>query len=163
MYIKVENDRQIERLACLAREIWTNHFGPMFSRKILNVIIERVQSKEAIAEQMDDGLSYYLIPGKRSPVGYFAYSLSAPESELFLSKLYVLASERRKGVGWQVIRHLESICRNETLSTIRLTVYHKNTSAVEAYRKMGFNTLGTIHRDLGNGIAFDDIVMQKTI
>jgi ribosomal protein S18 acetylase RimI-like enzyme len=163
MYIKVENDRQVERLAYLAKEIWINHFGRMFTREILDVIIETIQSKEAIAKQMDDGLLYYLIPGRRAPVGYFAYCLSEPESELFLSKLYILAAERRKGIGRQVIRHLETICCNEALSTIRLTVYHKNTDAIEAYKKMGFIATGTIHRDLGNGITFDDILMQKTI
>jgi hypothetical protein len=85
MYIKVENERQVERLAQLAKEIWTNHFGLMFTRDILDVIIETIQSKEAIAKQMDDGLLYYLIPGKHSPVGYFAYRLSESKDELFLN------------------------------------------------------------------------------
>lgn len=163
MYIEVKNDSQVELLAQLAKEIWTTHFSRMITREILEVIIEAVQSKEAIAKQMDDGLLYYLIPGKRSPAGYFAYSFSVPESELFLSKLYILEEERSKGIGRQVLRHLETICRDESISRIRLTVYHKNTSAIEAYKKMGFNPSGTIHRDLGNGIAFDDILMQKAI
>jgi ribosomal protein S18 acetylase RimI-like enzyme len=135
----------------------------MFKKQILEVIIKTVQSKEAISKQMDDGLSYYLIPGESTPVGYFAYCLSGPESELFLSKLYILEAERRKGIGRQVLRYLEMICRKESISRMRLTVFHKNTSAIEAYTKLGFETAGTIHRDLGNGIAFDDILMQKTI
>jgi ribosomal protein S18 acetylase RimI-like enzyme len=163
MYIKVENDRQIECLTRLAKKIWTNHFGRMIAKEILDVIIETVQSKEAIVEQMNDGLLYYLIPGKRSPVGYFGYRVSVSKGELFLSKLYILSTERRKGIGGQVLRHLETICRDKALSNIHLTVYPKNTSAIESYKKLGFRPAGTIHRDLGNGIAFDDILMQKTI
>ena len=163
MYIKVENDCQVECLTHLAKEIWTNHFGRMIARETLEAIIETVQSKEAVVKQMNDGLLYYLIPGKRSPVGYFGYSLSVLKDELFLSKLYILATERRKGLGRQVLRHLETVCRDNALSTIRLTVYPKNTSAIESYKKLGFHIAGTIHRDLGNGIAFDDIVMQKAI
>ncbi len=53
--------------------------------------------------------------------------------------------------------------KDEALSNIRLTVYPKNRSAIEAYEKMGFKVAGTIHRDLGNGIVFDDILMQKRI
>jgi ribosomal protein S18 acetylase RimI-like enzyme len=163
MYVRVENDRQVECLAHLAKEIWANHFGGTIAKDTLDVIIETAQSKEAIEKQMNDGLFYYLIPGKRSPVGYFAYRLSVPKGELFLSKLYILATERRKGLGRQVLQHLETICRDNALSNIQLTVYPKNTSAIESYKKLGFRTAGTIHRDLGNGIAFDDILMKKTI
>lgn len=162
MYIKVENDRQVECLTHLAKEIWTDYFGRMIAGETLDVIIEMVQSKEAIVKQMNDGLLYYLIPGKRSPVGYFGYSLSVSKGELLLSKLYILETQRRKGLGRQVLRHLETICRDNALSTIRLTVYPKNTSAIESYKRLGFQIAGTIHRDLGHGIAFDDIVMQKT-
>ena len=163
MYIKVENDHQIECLTRLAKEIWTEHFGRIISKETLDAIIETVQSKAAVAKQMNDGLLYYLIPGKRSPVGYFAYRLSASKGELFLSKLYLLAAERRKGLGRRVLQHLETICRDNALSNIRLTVYPKNKSAIESYKKLGFQTTGTIHRDLGHGIALNDIVMQKTI
>lgn len=163
MYIKVENDCQIECLARLAKEIWTEHFGRIIAKETLDVIIETVQSKEAIAKQMNDGFLYYLIPGKRSPVGYFAYRLSVSQGELFLSKLYIHATERRKGLGRRVLQHLETICRDNSLLTICLTVYPKNTSAIESYKRLGFQTTGTIQRDLGNGIAFHDIVMLKAI
>lgn len=163
MYIKVENDNQVARVAQLAKEIWTDHFGRMIAKAILDEIIEIVQSKEAIAKQIDDGFLYYLIPGQTSAAGYFAYSISVPESELFLSKLYILSTERRKGFVGQALRHLETICRNGSISRIHLTVFNNNTTAIEAYKKLGFETAGTIHRDLGNGIAFDDILMQKTI
>jgi ribosomal protein S18 acetylase RimI-like enzyme len=163
MYIKIEQEHQIELVAQLAREIWTDHFGGMFPEGILEQIIDRVQSKTAISRQIAEGVVYCLIPGARVPAGYFAYRMSEPERELFLSKLYIRSSERRKGIGRQVVRHLEAICRQEELSTMRLTVYHQNTGAMDAYRRMGFNAAGTIHRDLGDGLEFNDIQMQKTI
>lgn len=106
MYIKVEQDHQIELVVRLAREIWTDHFSGMFSQRIL----DRVQSKAAIYRQIAEGFVYRLIPGAHAPAGYFAYRTSGPERELFLSKLYIRSSERKKGIGRQVVRHLEAIC-----------------------------------------------------
>jgi ribosomal protein S18 acetylase RimI-like enzyme len=163
MYVAVENDRQIERVARLAKEIWTNHFSQMIGKDILDLIIDHVQSKEAIKKQIDDGFLYYLIPGHSMPVGYFAYRISKQEGELHLSKLYILASQRRKGIGRQVLQHLEKICKIESLLKLSLTVYDKNTSAINAYQKMGFISTGTISRDLGNGIVLKDYRMEKSV
>ena len=163
MYILVDNENKIERLATLARQIWSNHFGQMIAADILDLVIKNVQSKEAIASQIKDGFLYYLIPGQHEPVGYFAYRVSASESNLFLSKLYLLASERKKGIGRQVVRHLEQLCNQEKISTISLTVYEKNDSAIKAYQSMGFKKTGIITRDLGDGISADDIRMEKSV
>lgn len=49
------------------------------------------------------------------------------------------------------------------ISVIEKDITHLVVDAMEAYRRMGFNAAGTIHRDLGDGLEFDDIQMQKTI
>jgi ribosomal protein S18 acetylase RimI-like enzyme len=163
MYSAVKNDRQIELVERLAKEIWTNHFGQLIEKEILDLIIDHVQSKEAINKQIEDGFLYYLIPGQHAPVGYFAYRICKPQSELFLSKLYILASHRRKGIGRQVLQHLEQICKKETILKMSLTVFDKNTSAISAYQKMGFKARGTISRELGNGFISIDYRMEKSV
>lgn len=163
MYVRVKNNQQIESVAALARKIWTDHFGPMVGRDAIDTIIEKVQSKAAILEQMRRGDEYYLIESGRSPVGYFAFRLSEPQGELFISKLYIRSSERQKGHGARVMDHLEHIGRAHHLSKLRLTVFQKNASAIRAYEKMGFTVKDTIVRDLGDGVLLKDFEMEKKL
>jgi diamine N-acetyltransferase len=163
MYTEIKTENQIESLETLAYKIWMNHFGPMFENGILEYLIDRVQSKQAIWNQIKDGYSYYFINGKGSPIGYFAYKISKTENELFLSKLYILSSERGKGIGRQVINHLEAICKKNNITRFTLTVYHKNSSAIKAYEKMGFKNMGLINRDIGNNIIINDFQMERSV
>lgn len=162
-FVEATEKGQIELLAGLAREIWTDHFGPMFEKETLDTVIEKVQSAKAIMKQIEEGYLYYFIQFQGASAGYLAYRINAAESELFLSKLYLLSSMRRQGLGRLVMQHLEEICRIRHLSGLRLTVFHKNTSAIKAYEMYGFQNLGSIRRYLGNGIVIHDYEMGKTI
>ena len=161
MYIKVENENQIDLLARFAKEIWTSYFGPMFENNVLEYLIDTVQSKVSISNQIKEGYLYYFIKIKDKEVGYFAYKLNI--NELFLSKLYILSSERRKGIGKQVIGYLEEICKNHNIKKFALTVFHKNLGAIKAYEKTGFKKMGLIKRDFGKGIVMNDYRMEKTV
>jgi ribosomal protein S18 acetylase RimI-like enzyme len=163
MHTEIKSKRQIELLETLAHEIWMNHFGPMFENGILEYLIDKVQSKEAILDQIRKGYIYYFINGEHSPIGYFAYKLSKTKNELFLSKLYILFAERNKGIGRQVINFLEEICKKNNVSKFTLTVYHKNSSAIKAYEKLGFKNIGLIKREIGNNIIINDYQMEKFV
>ena len=163
MYVAVTTKDQIKRLASLAKEIWLNYFGPMMDVEILEKVIDSIQSEAAIAKQIQEGYIYYLICSKDSPVGYFAYKINFPKDELFLSKLYIMTFERGKGRGKKVMNFLEKVCRIQKITKLRLTVFHKNKSAVQVYKHQGFEVIGPIVRDLGDGIIIDDYEMGKTI
>lgn len=163
MYLEVKNNRQIKLLTGLAKEIWWDYFGPMVGTEWLPKIIDGVQSETAIVRQISEGYHYYLIYIKETPVGYFAYRVNASEGELFLSKLYIISSERSKGCGKKIMHHLEAICARQKISKIRLTVFHKNKKAIEVYESQGFQVTGPITRDLGKGIIINDCEMEKTL
>lgn len=161
MYIQVITQNQIKVLADLAKDIWQSHFGAMIEPEILEYLINSLQSKQAILNQIQEGYLYYFIQDKGFQSGYFAYKLAEAKKELFLSKIYIIASQRGKGLGKQVIKYLEEVCKDNKLSKITLTVFSKNQSAIKAYERLGFNNLGLIERDFGNGIKFDDYKMEK--
>ena len=130
MYIKAENETHIELLESLAKEIWTDHFGPMFENDILEYIISKIQSKESILEQIEEGYLYYFIHDKNIPVGYFAFQLSEKEKELFLGKLYIRSAQRRKGLGNQVVVYLKNYAKNPIYqkSPLKFTITTKAQS-----------------------------------
>lgn len=124
-------------------------------------MVEKFQSKTAISEQIATGYSYYLLEAGGD---YFGYTGICPQKdELFLSKLYIRASQRGKGYGRRVIEFLEELAREKGLCKITLTVNKNNTDTIRAYEKFGFTNTGPVVQDIGNGFVMDDYKMEKAV
>lgn len=135
----------------------------MFEADILDYVIQVMQSKPAILHQISEGYPYYLIQPESEAIGYFSIRTSEKDDEIQLSKLYLLSTERRKGLGKQVISSLEKTAREQGISKIVLSVFEKNTESFKAYKKMGFRHTGSLDRDIGNGIVIHNYTMEKTV
>ncbi len=61
----------------------------------------------------------------------------SPVSELFLSEVYVVPEERRKGVGRDLVETAFSKAREERLQRIRLIALDKNTASLSFWRSVG--------------------------
>lgn len=161
---KVHNNTQIETVARLAKIIWTGYFNEMIGPEAVAYMIETFQSKPAIMKQIkEQGYTYYLIQPEEKAIGYAGICVKKDKDELFLSKLYLLPSQRGKGYGKQVMQFLEDMAKKQQVCKISLTVYHKNKTAIQAYKKMGFIHTGSVKRDIGNHIIIHDYTMEKRI
>jgi len=158
---KVLTKTQIETVAGLAFEIWNQHFIPIIGKAQVDYMLEKFQSKKAISEQIKNGYSYYLLLADDDYAGYTG--VCPKEDELFLSKLYIRASQRGKGLGREAIEFLEELTRDKGLSKITLTVNKNNTDSIRAYERFGFASLGTLVQDIGNGFVMDDYKMEKVV
>ena len=156
---KVSTEAQIETVARLAFEIWNQHFTPIIGKAQVDYMVEKFQSKRAISEQIEQGYSYYLIRADGDYIGYTG--ICPKDDELFLSKLYLRASQRGKGYGRKVVEFLEDLARDKGLGKITLTVNKNNTDTIKAYEKFGFVNLGVLVQDIGNGFIMDDYKMEK--
>ncbi len=124
-------------------------------------MVEKFQSKRAISEQIESGYSYYLLKAGGDYVGYTG--ICPKEDELFLSKLYIRASQRGKGFGREAIEFLDDLAREKGLGRITLTVNKDNTDTIKAYEKLGFANLGVLVQDIGSGFVMDDYKMEKVV
>ena len=158
---KVLTKTQIETVARLAHEIWNQHFIPIIGKAQVDYMLEKFQSKRAISEQIESGYSYYLLKADSDHVGYMG--ICPKEDELFLSKLYIRASQRGKGFGREAIGFLEDLARERGLSKITLTVNKNNTDSIKAYEEFGFTNLGVFVQDIGGGFVMDDYKMEKVV
>lgn len=158
----VTTPEDVQRVAELARRIWTQHFVPIIGEAQTVYMLERFQSVAAVTRQIaDDGYRYYLMMGSAGPAGYVAVQ---PQGEtLFLSKLYVDLPCRRKGIARQAVTFLEGICRDEGFSRIRLTVNKRNFSAIAAYDRLGFVRVADTVTDIGGGFVMDDSVLEHAV
>ena len=161
MIIAVSTECQIEIVETLAKEIWTEHYVPIIGKEQVDYMLDRIQSKRAIAEQIKTGSLYFLIEEGHHFIGYIA--VQPKGEELFLSKIYIKFSKRRKGYGKKAIRFAERLAKEKGLKKIILTVNKKNIDAIKAYEKVGFSNCGPLIQEIGCGFIMDDYKMEKTV
>ncbi len=151
----------IETIKQLAEKIWPEYYQPIIGLPQVEYMLEKIQSIKAIQDQIKQGSLYYLIQDQKAQtLGYVAI-LPKP-SELFLSKLYILAENRGKGFGRQAMDFVRDTAKNQNLPKITLTV-HKQNPSVKAYEKMGFKIVAPVVTDIGGGFVMDDYKMEITI
>lgn len=123
-------------------------------------MLDKFQSEEAIRTQIEEeGSIYYLFSKESAAIGYFSYQIR-PNS-LFLSKIYLLTEERRKGYSRTIAAFLEKIAKEHKIDRITLTVNRQNNDTIAAYEKLGFRITGTQVEDIGVGFVMDDYCMEK--
>ena len=147
-------------VAALAREIWTQHYTPIIGAAQVAYMLERFQSVEAIAQQIEiEGYEYYLEP----EAGYLALVPDADNRRMQLSKLYVREDRRGQGLGrilveWATTRSAQLGCRE-----LWLTVNKNNAGSIAFYERLGFAKTGPLVTDIGGGFVMDDWRMLKRL
>jgi diamine N-acetyltransferase len=164
----VETDAQIERVAELAREIWLEYYPQVIGREQTEYMIATLQSAAAIGEQLRARTSYFLLTrvppvldGSPLELGYAA--VEARAGTLFISKLYLLAAARGKGLGQRALHALRDFARALGLCQLELTVNRNNALALRAYERFGMQVVGTKYAEIGGGYAMDDYVLRLDI
>lgn len=154
----LQHDQMI-KVADLAKIIWDEHYTPIIGQEQVDYMVNKFQSAEAINHQIaEEGYEYYLIHNDNKPVGYIGISLK--EDDLFLSKFYILQECRGQGIGSEALAFIVGRARALNANSVSLTVNKNNTNSIEAYYKMGFQNMGPVVADIGNGFVMDDYVMR---
>jgi ribosomal protein S18 acetylase RimI-like enzyme len=150
-------------IAELAQLIWNEHYSSIISLQQIDYMLHNFQSATAINKQIADGMLYFLISNHSQPVGYLALMADAKNDKLHISKIYLDAENCGKGHGKQALDFIEQQCRKMRIQKLWLSVNKHNHIAINAYRRWGFQTTGSIVTDIGNGFVMDDYVMEKDI
>ncbi len=159
--IPAKSNSEIEQIALLAGQIWTEHFTAIIGQSQVEYMLEKFQSNKAISEQVAQGYEYYLVGSPGKFVGYTALVKEA--DRLMISKLYALSSARGIGIGKKILEFIESKCKSEGINTIWLTVNKHNENVISWYQRRGFSTVDSVKADIGEGFFMDDYIMEKSI
>ena len=160
--IKVVQPEEIEQLAALAKPIWEEHFTPIIGADQTAYMIQKFQSAPAMRRQTEqEGYRYYFLEYGGDRAGYTG--VREDSGTLFLSKIYVRKSFRRKHIASDTMEFLCKLCEEKGLSKIWLTVNRHNEGSIAAYKTMGFQITRTQVADIGNGFVMDDYIMEKKI
>ncbi|MGF1701477.1 GNAT family N-acetyltransferase [Photobacterium makurazakiensis] len=156
---EVRTNRQLESIVELAGIIWEEHYTPIIGADQVEYMVSKFQSYTALKEELkNNNVHYYMIGRGGNLVGYSGVRLE--DNALFLSKLYVLSSERGKGVGKKSIGSIIQLAKNNNIKLIYLTVNKENLETIAAYKKMGFEIVCEVCADIGSGYVMDDYKME---
>lgn len=159
-FSKVEMDEELREVADLAAEIWRECFPGIISAEQIEYMIEKYQSYHAMTEQISkQGYSYLAVRECGKLCGYIGIK---PEDDerFFLSKLYLCADKRGKGIASAMLNRVFDEARKSGKNTVYLTVNRHNDHAVDVYRKTGFIITRQSVADIGNGFVMDDYIME---
>ena len=162
-FIKVHSKQEIADIAYLAQEIWQEHYVPIIGQEQVDYMLEKFQCERAISEQLADRYEYYSVTDNGHGIGYMALISNVRDTSLMISKIYVRKSDRGCGVGKQMLKFAEALCRQRKIERIWLTVNKYNKHSIEWYSQMGFTNNGSIILDIGGGFVMDDLQMEKSI
>ncbi len=160
-FLPAKTSADFEQISVLANEIWTDHYVPMLGPALIEYMLEKFQSPSAVAQQVEEGVSYYLQQHKDQIAGYLAFY--PKEGAMFLSKIYVHKNYRGLGLGRAAMNFIEEQTRTANLSRLRLTVNKKNEGSIGAYERMGFKKIEEAVFDIGEGFFMDDYVLEKEL
>ena len=155
----VSSDSEI--IEALAKEIWEQHYIPIIGKAQVDYMLENFQSQNAIEQDISGGLTYYTAYYDDNPCGYFA--IQAKHNGIFLSKLYVKQSFRKKGIAKAMLEQIDADAKEANVHFIFLTCNKLNQAALNAYQRLGFAIIGEQVSDIGNGFVMDDYVLEKTL
>lgn len=159
--LPAHTDKHFKSIEQLARLIWTQHYTPIIGVNQVEYMLDKFQSFDAISNQINDGYEYYKIHHNDELVGYI--SIKKNDSVLFLSKVYVHADFRGKGIGKMAFNFIEDRAINLKCRSIMLTVNKYNTNSIAAYKRLGYKIIEEIVIDIGNGYVMDDYKFEKPI
>lgn len=160
-FLKASSDDHFKTIEVLADTIWREHYIPIIGKPQVDYMLHKFQSAETVKQQVSEGYRYYILMSENESVGYI--SIKKEEQNLFLSKLYILKSERGKGFGKTAMLFVENEAKNLGCNSISLTVNKGNRNSIKAYETLGFENLGEIIIDIGNGFVMDDYRMCKQL
>ena len=162
MFHKVSTSSEIVEVVNIASEIWREHYPPIIGIEQVEYMLELYHSKDAITlELSQDNYAYYLIKKNNKVIGYIGIQLK--QDNLFLSKIYILSSERGTGVGKASMRFIKDLAQKNNINRISLTVNKNNTDSIAAYYRLGFIKTGDVCVDIGGGYEMDDFRMELNL
>lgn len=158
---KVSLAKDVALVADLATQIWTEHYTPILAEGQVPYMLEKFQSESAIAAQIAQGHSYFLIFTANNAVGYFDFF---PEKDgFFISKIYVQKEERGNGFATAALNFICERAKENNVKKLQLTVNKYNTVALKVYKNYGFKHVKSVVMDIGGGYVMDDFVLEKEL
>jgi GNAT superfamily N-acetyltransferase len=157
-------EEHLPAISHVASIIWRACYPGIISIGQIEYMLARMYSLETLRDEIASQAIRYdrLLVGDQL-IGFAAYGPTATAGTFKLHKLYLHQDWHGRGLGTRLLKHCESEARKLGAHRLILNVNKRNIKAINAYRRNGFATSGTVVTDIGGGFVMDDYVMAKSL
>ncbi|WP_406843235.1 GNAT family N-acetyltransferase [Flavobacterium soyae] len=141
---------------------WPITYGKILSQTQLDYMLGLFYSEEALTKQIENKEQlFYLISDSESTIGFIGIEHNYKNEAITkIHKIYLLPETQGKGYGKIVFESIEKLALENNSTALLLNVNRFNT-ALNFYKKLGFEIKETVDIEIGNGYLMEDYVMGK--
>jgi diamine N-acetyltransferase len=161
MQIIPATEQHIALIQQVAYVTWPHTFGSLLSEQQLAYMLDWMYSTESLQKQMQEQGHRFLIAMKDNECcAYVSYELNHKKpGTTKIHKLYILPQSQGGGIGRILLDAVAGIAVKEHNSVITLAVKRDN-SAVDFYKKLGFEVIDSVDIEIGDGFFMRDFIME---
>ncbi|SEO13100.1 Ribosomal protein S18 acetylase RimI [Flavobacterium sp. CF108] len=143
---------------------WPITYGEILTKEQLDYMLGLFYSEEALAKQIENKEQlFYLISDSESTIGFIGIEHNYNNKAITkIHKIYLLPETQGKGYGKIVFESIEKLALENNSTALLLNVNRFNT-ALNFYKKLGFEIKETVDIEIGNGYLMEDYVMGKKL
>ncbi|SHG26229.1 GNAT family N-acetyltransferase [Flavobacterium defluvii] len=143
---------------------WPITYGEILTKEQLDYMLALFYSDEALTKQIENKEQlFYLISDSESTIGFIGIEHNYNnEAVTKIHKIYLLPETQGKGYGKTVFESIEKMALENNSKNLLLNVNRFNT-ALNFYKKLGFEIKETVDIEIGNGYLMEDYVMGKKL
>ena len=138
-YKLVAKAKYIHMTADLASELWHEVYKRYYPAKQLDALVETLQSADAIEEDIDRDVNYFLVFLGDKLIGYFAWKME--NTALHLLHLYLRPEYRGKALGRDILASCERLARGEGRGRVSCEVHAKCLPVMQFFKARGYRVL----------------------
>jgi ribosomal protein S18 acetylase RimI-like enzyme len=146
--IRVAQLDDLPAIRHIARESWSDVYRGVVPALVQRQVIETWYSPEALQGSVTSPDSIFLIAETAARVIGFAQLVCGSNAAATLTRIYVLPSEQRRGVGAELARALFDQASSRGISRIDVAVAAQNERARNFYERLSFVISGERSEDL---------------
>ena len=144
-YKLVAKAKYIHTTADLDSELWHEVYKRYYPAKQLDTLVDTLQSADAIEEDIDNDVNYFLVLLGGKVIGYFAWKME--NTSLHLLHLYLKPEFRGKALGRDIVASCERLARGEGRGRVWCTVHAKALPVQQFFKAKGYRLLGPAEED----------------
>ncbi len=151
-YKLVAKAKYVQMTAAMAEEIYRECNKKIYpTKKQMDYMVESTQSLEAIEEQLDKDINYFLVILGGKPVGYFAWEMY--NTALHLNHIYLKPEFRSKALGRGIMQYCERVARSDGKNRIVFQVPVKSLLALHFFKERGYRQVREVEMTYGEFVC----------
>ncbi len=159
--LRAAAETDIPLLRDLAERTWRASYADILTAEQMDYMLGWMYASEQIAQEMRDGVLWEIAESDGASVAFLSLTLEGDEAKL--NKLYVLPEHQGRGIGGEMLRHVEALAASRGVQSIWLQVNKQNERARRAYESAGYRVERAAVFDIGGGFVMDDFILRREL